>query len=47
MLGFLKGGAKGLFRFTIVEEAQLQDHEVAVTSHAVRKQLTGSDLARL
>lgn len=47
MLEFLKGGTKGLFRLTVVEKAQLQEHEVAghITS-VVRKQLTRSDLVR-
>lgn len=47
MLEFLKGGTEGLFRLTMVEKAQLQEHEVAGhITYVVRKQLTRSDLAR-
>lgn len=47
-LGFLTRGAKGLFRLTMVEKAQLQEHEIAGhIASAVRKQLTGSEVARL
>lgn len=47
-LGFLTRGVKGLFRLTMVEKAQLQEHEVAGhIASAVRKQLTGNEVARL